>query len=116
MGHVGEELALGAVGGFGSRPGPYRCFEQAIGPEAQTTGEDEHDHRQQRLLHLYVLTLSCARVVAGMRLYVAERHSRILLQSRGLRWQEAAQLILGGTHLLATKVERIASPGRGNEV
>src|SRR5207249_4736818 len=56
-------------------PGPCRRFGQAIGPEAQTTGEDEHDHRQPRLLHLCSRALGGAWVVAGMRLYVAERHS-----------------------------------------
>src|SRR5438445_1458340 len=55
-------------------------------------------------------------MVAGMRLYVAERHASILLQARRLGRQQASQLVLRGTHLFAAEIERVAAPDSGDEV
>src|SRR5262245_44448818 len=91
-------------------------FEQTIGPPAQAPGQDEHYHRKQRLLDLPSAARGQTWVVAGMRLYIPERHGSIVLQERGLCRQQASQLILRGTLLLASKVQRVAAPGSGDEV
>src|SRR5262249_45191332 len=95
------------------RPCTRCCFEQTVGPERQATNEDKHDDSEQCVLDL---PLGRAGMVAGMRLDVPKRHAGILLQGRRRCRQQASQLILRGTHLLATEVERVVASSSRDEV